>query len=79
MVIGTFAIAVAGVNRGRLTFSTDDGPDFCPPARHARFFHSGQSNTIPFILLNADVPADLNVKGMERAHLYVSIFRRDPS
>ena len=79
MTADAFVMFVAGVNRRRLTFSTDDRPDFCSSARHARLSYGSQSDAVPFILLNADIPTDFNVKSMERIHFYMRILLCDPA
>ena len=70
---------VTRATRRSPTFSTDDSPNFCPPARYTGFSDGSQSDAIPFILLNPDIPTDFNVKSMIRIHFHMRILHRDPS
>jgi hypothetical protein len=77
--VRSIATIIARTNRRRLTFSTDDRTNFCSPARYTGFFHGSQSDAIPFVFLNADIPADFNVKSMESVHFHMRILSRNPS
>lgn len=68
---------MAAFTPGSLTFTTDDGPDFCSPSLCACLVDGSEGYAIPLRLGDLDVSVRFYVKGMEGAQPYVLVFLRD--